>query len=83
MLQNIAEELMLELMPIFERVRQREELPCAYPLQVGSGGSFQPATITHSPSYHWVMFAKKKLPKITQKHSRNCYIFYFYNIFGI
>lgn len=46
---------MLELMPIFERVRQREELPCAYPLQVGSGGSLHPATITHSPSYHWVI----------------------------
>lgn len=37
-----AEEFMSQLMPIFENLRQKEELPCSYPLHM------------HAPSYHWV-----------------------------
>lgn len=33
---------MSQLMPIFENVRQKEDLPCSYPLHM------------HAPSYHWV-----------------------------
>lgn len=31
-----AEEFMEQLRPIFDALRQREELPCSYPLHVGS-----------------------------------------------
>ncbi|XP_072756470.1 microtubule-actin cross-linking factor 1 isoform X17 [Anoplolepis gracilipes] len=37
-----AEEFMSQLMPIFENLRQKEDLPCSYPLHM------------HAPSYHWV-----------------------------
>ncbi|XP_063975576.1 microtubule-actin cross-linking factor 1 isoform X36 [Diachasmimorpha longicaudata] len=37
-----AEEFMNQLMPIFESLRQKEDLPCSYPLHM------------HAPSYHWV-----------------------------
>ncbi|XP_015177041.1 PREDICTED: dystonin isoform X14 [Polistes dominula] len=37
-----AEEFMSQLMPIFESLRQKEDLPCSYPLHM------------HAPSYHWV-----------------------------
>ena len=40
-----AEEFMNQLMPIFESLRQREDLPCSYPLAMGSSGV---------PSYHLV-----------------------------
>jgi len=33
---------MSQLMPIFENLRQKEDLPCSYPLHM------------HAPSYHWV-----------------------------
>lgn len=33
---------MSQLMPIFESLRQKEDLPCSYPLHM------------HAPSYHWV-----------------------------
>jgi hypothetical protein len=36
---------MNQLMPIFESLRQREDLPCSYPLAMGSSGL---------PSYYWV-----------------------------
>nr|CAD7258244.1 unnamed protein product [Timema shepardi] len=41
-----AEEFLSQLMPIFESLRQKEELPYSYPLAMGSG--------SHTPSYHWV-----------------------------
>ncbi|XP_031845077.2 dystonin-like protein short stop isoform X41 [Nomia melanderi] len=37
-----AEEFMSQLTPIFESLRQKEDLPCSYPLHM------------HAPSYHWV-----------------------------
>lgn len=41
-----AEEFLSQLMPIFESLRQKEEIPCSYPLAMGtrSGG----------PTYHWI-----------------------------
>ncbi|KAK2586046.1 hypothetical protein KPH14_012043 [Odynerus spinipes] len=39
---GVAEEFMSQLMPIFESLRQKEDLPCSYPLHM------------HAPSYHWV-----------------------------
>lgn len=33
---------MNQLTPIFESLRQKEDLPCSYPLHM------------HAPSYHWV-----------------------------
>lgn len=40
-----AEEFLSQLMPIFEGLRQREDLPCSYPLAMGS---------SRLPSYHSV-----------------------------
>ncbi|KOX72958.1 Dystonin [Melipona quadrifasciata] len=37
-----TEEFMNQLTPIFESLRQKEDLPCSYPLHM------------HAPSYHWV-----------------------------
>ena len=36
---GVAEEFMNQLTPIFESLRQKEDLPCSY---------------MHAPSYHWV-----------------------------
>lgn len=46
---GVAEEFMSQLTPIFESLRQKEDLPCSYPLHM------------HAPSYHWV---NKKLCKV-------------------
>ncbi|XP_047540107.1 dystonin isoform X9 [Vanessa atalanta] len=46
-----AEEFMEQLKPIFEALRQREELPCSYPLHVGSThGTKQAFIYGHSRS---------------------------------
>uniref|UniRef100_A0A8D8X998 Dystonin n=1 Tax=Cacopsylla melanoneura TaxID=428564 RepID=A0A8D8X998_9HEMI len=42
-----AEEYLAELMPIFESLRQKEQLPCSYPLHMGHT-YFRPST------YQWV-----------------------------
>lgn len=47
-----AEEFMRELMPIFESLRQRESLPCSYPLAMG------PSRQTNT---FWVNCHKKKI----------------------
>lgn len=45
---GVAEEFMSQLTPIFESLRQKEDLPCSYPLHM------------HAPSYHWVNKKKRK-----------------------
>lgn len=35
----LADEHLAELMPIFERLRQQEQIPCAFPLHMGAGGT--------------------------------------------
>ncbi|KPJ00726.1 hypothetical protein RR46_07565 [Papilio xuthus] len=48
---RLAEEFMEQLRPIFEALRQREELPCSYPLHVGSThGTKQAFIYQHSRS---------------------------------
>lgn len=48
---HLAEEFMEQLRPIFEALRQREELPCSYPLHVGSThGTKQAFIYGHSRS---------------------------------
>lgn len=48
---RLAEEVMEALRPIFEALRQREELPCSYPLHVGSThGTKQAFIYGHSRS---------------------------------
>lgn len=48
---RLAEEFMEQLKPIFEALRQREELPCSYPLHVGSThGTKQAFIYGHSRS---------------------------------
>ncbi|CAG4939682.1 unnamed protein product [Colias eurytheme] len=50
-LMRLAEEFMEQLRPIFEALRQREELPCSYPLHVGSThGTKQAFIYGHSRS---------------------------------
>lgn len=65
-----ADEHLAELMPIFERLRQQEQLPCAYPLHMGAGGTvfirsnnsksvpLSPHAPHCHPASHWVSFMK-------------------------
>lgn len=61
----IADEHLAELMPIFERLRAQEQIPCAYPLHMGAGGTafirggsrstpLSPHAPHCHPSTHWV-----------------------------
>lgn len=54
-------------MPIFERLRAQEQIPCAYPLHMGAGGTafirggtrstpLSPHAPHCHPSTHWVSF---------------------------
>lgn len=56
-------------MPIFERLRAQEQIPCAYPLQMGAGGTafirggtrstpLSPHAPHCHPSTHWVSSSK-------------------------
>ncbi|XP_055907401.1 dystonin isoform X24 [Eupeodes corollae] len=61
-----ADEHLAELMPIFERLRAQEQIPCAYPLHMGAGGTvfvrsnnsrsvpLSPHAPHCHPSTHWV-----------------------------
>lgn len=64
-LNKIADEHLAELMPIFERLRAQEQIPCAYPLHMGAGGTafirggsrstpLSPHAPHCHPSAHWV-----------------------------
>ncbi|XP_037914649.1 microtubule-actin cross-linking factor 1 isoform X27 [Hermetia illucens] len=61
-----VDEHLAELMPIFERLRAQEQIPCAYPLHMGAGGTvfvrsnnsrsvpLSPHAPHCHPSTHWV-----------------------------
>lgn len=59
-----AHEHLAELMPIFERLRAQEQIPCAYPLHMTAGGTafirgskstpLSPHAPHCHPSTHWV-----------------------------
>lgn len=61
-----ADEHLAELMPIFERLRAQEQIPCVYPLHMGAGGTafirggssrstpLSPHAPHCHPSTHWV-----------------------------
>lgn len=61
-----AHEHLAELMPIFERLRAQEQIPCAYPLHMTAGGTafirgskstpLSPHAPHCHPSTHWVSF---------------------------
>lgn len=62
-----VDEHLAELMPIFEQIRAQEQVPCAFPLHMGAGGtvflrntsrlvSLSPHTAHCHPSTHWVSF---------------------------
>lgn len=64
-LNKSADEHLAELMPIFERLRAQEQIPCAYPLHMGAGGTafirggsrstpLSPHAPHCHPSAHWV-----------------------------
>lgn len=36
---DTADEHLAELMPIFERIRAQEQVPCAFPIHMGAGGT--------------------------------------------
>ncbi|XP_059607518.1 dystonin isoform X1 [Phlebotomus argentipes] len=60
-----VDEHLAELMPIFERLRAQEQVPCAFPLHMGAGGtlflrgdawstSLSPHAPHCHPSTHWI-----------------------------
>ncbi|XP_050322443.1 dystonin isoform X15 [Bactrocera neohumeralis] len=61
-----ADEHLAELMPIFERIRTQEQVPCAFPIHMGSGGTvfvrcnnsrtlpLNPHVLHCHPTTHWV-----------------------------
>ncbi|XP_020715280.1 microtubule-actin cross-linking factor 1 isoform X16 [Ceratitis capitata] len=61
-----ADEHLAELMPIFERIRTQEQVPCAFPIHMGSGGTVfvrcnnsrslpqNPHVLHCHPTTHWV-----------------------------
>ncbi|XP_067629140.1 microtubule-actin cross-linking factor 1 isoform X10 [Eurosta solidaginis] len=61
-----ADEHLAELMPIFERIRTQEQVPCAFPIHMGSGGTvfvrcnntrslpLSPHVLHCHPTTHWV-----------------------------
>lgn len=62
-----ADEHLAELMPIFERLRAQEQIPCVYPLHMGAGGTafirggtrstpLSPHAPHCHPSTHWVSY---------------------------
>lgn len=64
-----VDEHLAELMPIFERLRQQEQIPCAFPMHMGAGGtaffrnttrlvSLSPHTAHCHPSTHWVSYVR-------------------------
>lgn len=71
-------------MPIFERLRAQEQIPCAYPLQMGAGGTafirggtrstpLSPHAPHCHPSAHWVSYmqTKRKLKSETKQTQLN------------
>ena len=65
---SIADEHLAELMPIFERIRAQEQVPCAFPIHMGAGGTvfvrcnssrsvpLSPHVMHCHPTTHWVSF---------------------------
>ncbi|XP_037953232.1 uncharacterized protein LOC119683566 isoform X20 [Teleopsis dalmanni] len=61
-----ADEHLAELMPIFERIRAQEQVPCAFPIHMGAGGTvfvrcnssrsvpLSPHVLHCHPTNHWV-----------------------------
>ncbi|XP_053967035.1 dystonin isoform X14 [Anastrepha ludens] len=61
-----ADEHLAELMPIFERIRTQEQVPCAFPIHMGAGGTvfvrcnnsrslpLSPHVLHCHPTTHWV-----------------------------
>lgn len=77
---NSADEHLAELMPIFERLRAQEQIPCAYPLQMGAGGTafirggsrstpLSPHAPHCHPSAHWVSLSTTKCIARQQQRS--------------
>lgn len=72
-------------MPIFERLRAQEQIPCAFPLHMGAGGTVYVRSTNSSrsvplsphaphschPATHWVSFRKIQ---IKQELSTYCYM---------
>lgn len=62
----VADEHLAELMPIFERIRAQEQVPCAFPIHMGAGGTvfvrcnssrsvpLSPHVLHCHPTTHWV-----------------------------
>lgn len=61
-----ADEHLAELMPIFEKIRAQDQVPCAFPIHMGAGGTvfvrcnssrsvpLSPHVLHCHPTTHWV-----------------------------
>jgi len=84
-LNGAAEEFLEQLRPIFDALRQREELPCSYPLHVGSThGTKQAFVYSHSrtsnTSYHH-HYHQQHWVKLSEYHHSHCNIASFCYLF--
>jgi len=63
---SLADEHLAELMPIFEKIRAQDQVPCAFPIHMGAGGTvfvrcntsrsvpLSPHVLHCHPTTHWV-----------------------------
>ncbi|XP_075166799.1 dystonin-like protein short stop isoform X14 [Haematobia irritans] len=76
-----ADEHLAELMPIFERIRAQEQVPCAFPIHMGAGGTvfvrcnssrsvpLSPHVMHCHPTTHWVR--ERSVRSIPMKQTRS------------
>lgn len=72
----VADEHLAELMPIFEKIRAQDQVPCAFPIHMGAGGTvfvrcntsrsvpLSPHVLHCHPTTHWV--SRTQLRKQTE-----------------
>lgn len=77
-----ADEHLAELMPIFERIRAQEQVPCAFPIHMGAGGTvfvrcnssrsvpLSPHVMHCHPTTHWVSRVFFLIP-VPNRNTRN------------
>lgn len=76
----VADEHLAELMPIFEKIRAQDQVPCAFPIHMGAGGTvfvrcntsrsvpLSPHVLHCHPTTHWVSRTEPEEADGTKPH---------------